>query len=161
VSYAGGIEELAGQGAIALVIAAQQFDPQRLSARTGRKVQFQSFAVPSIQRYLHGFIDRVQVHNVVPLASTRFKDADGREFQIQIADAKAVAPDVAAATAEENTHLHCALGKLRPRERHVIEETLLRGESLAETGRMLGLTRERIRQIQMAGIMKLRELLGE
>jgi RNA polymerase primary sigma factor len=78
-----------------------------------------------------------------------------------IQDDHIASPDEAAATQLLSTHVDELLGHLTARERDVI--TLRyglqtdRSLSLEELGRVLGLTRERVRQIEMKAMQKLRK----
>jgi len=56
-----------------------------------------------------------------------------------------------------------ALGQLEPRERFIAEKRFMEDEppSLAELGRQLGVSRERVRQIETKVIRKLRKTLGK
>ena len=54
-----------------------------------------------------------------------------------------------------------ALGVLENRERTIIEARFFEGLTLKETGRRLGITRERVRQIQVDAIKKLRRSLQQ
>lgn len=50
-----------------------------------------------------------------------------------------------------------ALGRLDPREREAVVEHLLRGQTFAAVGRMMGVSRERARQLVHKGLKQLRE----
>lgn len=74
-------------------------------------------------------------------------------------------PDPAALLADENlrTCLDKWLDRLNPKQREVVERRFgLHGynsDTLEEVGKALGVTRERVRQIQMEAIRRLREIL--
>jgi RNA polymerase primary sigma factor len=80
-----------------------------------------------------------------------------------IADSAHVAPDDDALSRIENTRLEALLSNLSKRERVILsyrfglEDGNLR--SLAETGKMVGITRERIRQIEKRAIQKMRTVM--
>lgn len=74
-------------------------------------------------------------------------------------------PDPAALLADENLRacLDQWLERLTPKQREVVERRFglheRASETLEEVGRALGVTRERVRQIQMEAIRRLREIL--
>lgn len=68
-------------------------------------------------------------------------------------------PDDAGA-AEEAEGLAVALAGLGDRERYVIEARFWRGESLAVVGEVLGVTKERVRQIEALALKRLRRKMG-
>jgi RNA polymerase primary sigma factor len=87
-----------------------------------------------------------------------------------VPDAGAVDPSQAAATNDARDVIHDALERLDERERFVLERRfgLVDGQvrTLDEVGRELGVTRERVRQIELRGLRKLAhrhldDLLGE
>ena len=66
----------------------------------------------------------------------------------------------------QRDRLHDALDELGDRERRVLELRFGLGEtgeqtSLEEIGRELGLTRERVRQLEATGLTRLQELLRD
>ena len=87
------------------------------------------------------------------------EDGDGSMGEL-IEDGEAVVPVEAAAQHLLRNHLASVLGELNPRERAVIERRFgLSGEdphTLEQVGDALGLTRERIRQIEAKALAKLR-----
>jgi RNA polymerase sigma factor (sigma-70 family) len=60
---------------------------------------------------------------------------------------------------EENADLHAAIKRLSPTQRQVIRRRFFQHETLDTVGASLGLTCERVRQIQLQGIEKLRGML--
>jgi RNA polymerase primary sigma factor len=91
-------------------------------------------------------------------------DGDG-EFGDLFADTEADDPVELADTSFEHERLRQALGELDERERRVLELRFGLGEgageqrSLEQIGRELGLTRERIRQLEANGMRRLEQLL--
>jgi RNA polymerase primary sigma factor len=85
---------------------------------------------------------------------------DGTELGDLLADASATSPEEAALAAVESAVLRASLGRLRDREREVIE--LRYGfadgspRTLEEVGRRFAVTRERARQIEAKALTKLR-----
>lgn len=60
----------------------------------------------------------------------------------------------------EVEHLRWALGRLPPREREVLELCLGEGQTLQHVGERLGVTRERVRQLRIRGLERLRREMG-
>jgi RNA polymerase sigma factor (sigma-70 family) len=89
---------------------------------------------------------------------------DGSELGDFLADTE-VAPDVSAATKEATELLHRALGVLSEKEQTVVRLRFGLGaereHTLEEIGARLGVTRERVRQIEMKALLKLRRLRAE
>ncbi len=88
-------------------------------------------------------------------------DDDERWFGHLIADERASSPFNGAAEMLRREALHDALGRLPPRERHVLELRYGLDDATPQTydeiGRRLGVTRERIRQLESASFKRLRE----
>ena len=76
-----------------------------------------------------------------------------------VPDARAIDPSQAAASNDARDMIHDALERLDERERFVLERRfgLLDGQvrTLDDVGRELGVTRERVRQIELRGLRKL------
>lgn len=62
-------------------------------------------------------------------------------------------------TEETNASLHAAINRLSPIQRQVIRRRFFGGETLKTVGASLGITRERVRQIESEGIKRLRAML--
>lgn len=62
---------------------------------------------------------------------------------------------------EEALDIARAMDTLPPTQRQVIEMRFLQGETLDATGKQLGLSRERARQIETEALANLRQVLGE
>jgi RNA polymerase primary sigma factor len=99
---------------------------------------------------------------VVSLNESR--DDDGRTVEERIADPGALLPMESVDFGAAKSSMARALGALRPRERAVVELRygLGVGEpmTLLEVASRLGLSRERIRQIQAEALRRLRRMLG-
>lgn len=91
---------------------------------------------------------------------TPIGETEASELGDVIEDLDAVAPLEAAATALMRDHLDSALAQLGERERHVVQMRygLTDGQvhTLEEVGRLFGVTRERVRQIEAKTLAKLR-----
>jgi RNA polymerase primary sigma factor len=92
-------------------------------------------------------------------------DRGERSVADTVADEQAIAPDEAAAQAAGLQQLHQFIGQLNAREQRILRWRFgLEGEqeaTLVEIGQQLGLTRERVRQIQNSALAKLRKKLKE
>jgi RNA polymerase nonessential primary-like sigma factor len=88
-------------------------------------------------------------------------DASPLEF---IADEMLVDPADALEYIDEHNHLHSLFAQLSARERHIVQCRYgLDGEdqsTLADIGKRLGITNERVRQIQVKALHRLREMLS-
>jgi RNA polymerase sigma factor (sigma-70 family) len=131
--------ELVHEGQIALWQAIMHYDP-------GRGVAFSSYAVPAIRHRLWGLVreaQRPQGHGVAAAAD------DPLELAAQVWQRQAV-----------RAALKELLAYLPERSYHVIVSAYgLDGEaplSMAEIGRLLGLSRERVRQIRNDALAQLR-----
>lgn len=60
---------------------------------------------------------------------------------------------------EQGKTLRAAIGKLPVKQRYILRRHYFEGETLEQIGESFGLTRERIRQIEVAAIATLRRLL--
>ena len=65
-----------------------------------------------------------------------------------------------AADAAENSEIWQAMEQLPERARYIMKLRFIEGRTLEETGKLLNLTRARIKQIQDASLKKIRQLLG-
>lgn len=106
---------------------------------------------------------------VINISSLDFKlneeEGDSKTFGDVIEDEKIIAPDKGGESSDNVKHLKYYINKLNDRERYVIcnrfgigTEEPLTLELIAED---CGVTRERIRQIQVIGMRKLRRLMGK
>jgi RNA polymerase primary sigma factor len=66
----------------------------------------------------------------------------------------------AASDAAQRSEIWSAVQQLAPRARYIMQLRYLEGRTLEETGKRLGLTRARIKQIQDESLKKLRQILG-
>ena len=94
----------------------------------------------------------------------RVGEDDGAEFGDLIADRYAEDPEQAAVDGVRGTAVRRALANLPERERQVVELRFGLNDapiSLEAIGRELGLTRERVRQLEASALRKLEAILGD
>ena len=88
-------------------------------------------------------------------------DADGETTRMElVADDSAVDPTIPATESELRAGIEHAIGQLKPNEQRVIRRRFgiggSDGETLEEIGQSLGVSRERIRQIERKALMQLK-----
>ncbi|MDR3477746.1 MAG: RNA polymerase sigma factor RpoS [Gammaproteobacteria bacterium] len=90
-------------------------------------------------------------------------NGSGRSLLDSIADKNKTDPAELLADESMHDHLEACLSELSDKQREVISRRFGLGgydrETLEEVGRAIGLTRERVRQIQMSGLKVLREIM--
>lgn len=151
-------------GAIGLCEAARRFDPERgFKFSTYAVWWIRAFIVRYLMRHLHqiripekkqsqGVRSPAQINNII-------QDEDGNECSIfdKISD-------------DPETEMHLAekdliekaldeIQKLKPKQRRAAESFFLIGMTLDETGKRLGVCRERVRQINKKTLSEIREKL--
>jgi RNA polymerase primary sigma factor len=137
---------------------------QRLEASKGRPPTTEELAEAAQLKLEHVEEALGAVEASVSLNQT-IGEGDG-EFGDLFADAEADDPVEVADTSFEHERLRNALSSLGERERRVLELRFGLGEgsgeqkSLEQIGRELGLTRERIRQLETRGLKQLEKILG-
>jgi len=93
------------------------------------------------------------------------ENSSGKALVDALADKSAVNPEDSLATQHLNETLEQCLNELNEKQREVICRRFgLAGherQTLEEVGKAVGLTRERVRQIQMSGLKALREILAK
>jgi RNA polymerase sigma factor (sigma-70 family) len=163
-------EDLVQAGSMGLMKACDRFEPER-----GHK--FSTYAEYWIWHHVarqalnHGRTVRVSVHTQIKLRTmgerlpTTFSldapigDADGATH-LDVLAAPALDP-VAELEAEETRRTVArALERLPERARDVIEARFWDEMRLRDVGDPLGLSRERVRQIEAESLVRLRQLLG-
>ncbi|MCB1236247.1 MAG: sigma-70 family RNA polymerase sigma factor, partial [Verrucomicrobiae bacterium] len=101
----------------------------------------------------------------VSLESTPPGDPEGRTVGESVEDARAVKPDEALVNRDISSHLDSLLSVLDKRERSIINQrfglTGRRPKTLEQVGERLGVTRERIRQLQNRALLKMRQALQQ
>jgi RNA polymerase primary sigma factor len=136
---------------------------QRLEAAEGRAPTTEELAEAAQLKLQHAEEALGAVEASVSLNQT-IGDGDG-EFGDLFADTEAEDPVELADTSFEHARLREALGELDERERQVLELRFGLGkaggeqQSLEQIGRELGLTRERIRQLEAGAMRRLEKLL--
>ncbi len=137
---------------------------QRFLAEQGREPTVEELAKVAQLELKHA---KEALEAVEVSASLNQLVGDGeREFGELFADTAAEDPIELADISLERDRLRDALGELSERERRVLELRFGLGDtesmtSLEEIGRELGLTRERVRQLEASALKRLHELLGD
>lgn len=98
-------------------------------------------------------------------AQTATENSTGRPLSDALADKEASDPEQALATQRLHEALEECLNELSDKQREVICRRFGLGgyerQTLEQVGEAVGLTRERVRQIQMSGLKALREILAK
>ena len=105
-----------------------------------------------------------QVIGMVNMGFQNDSDEDGQGLNETLQDDHAALPEEALVSAEELSKAVRLLGEIEPREAEILTLRFGIGENqtltLKEIGEKLGLTRERVRQIQRSALAKLNELMS-
>ncbi len=137
---------------------------QKLETQLGRSPTLEELAEAAQLDVKHAEEALDAVEASVSLNQT-IGDGDG-EFGDMFADAASDDPIELADISLERDRLHDALAELNERERRVLELRFGLGEtgeptSLEDIGRELGITRERVRQLEANAMTKLHGLLRD
>lgn len=137
-------EEIWQYGLIGLWKAAQKFDP-------GLGFAFSTYAMKAIvfqlKRYLHDkAIERK--HNLARLSLDQIKEDLGESCESE---------SPSRVSQEDLNYLNARLDILPEREREVIRLRYFSGFTLDECGRLIGVSRERVRQIEAVAIARMKE----
>ncbi len=159
--YANGhvpIEDLIQEGNLGLIVAAERFDPER-------GCQFSTYAVWWIRDYVSRATRDVTMNGGQLLSLHLPMGEDGDSTLVDfIPDENAVSPCELTEKNELKALVTEMVSCLKPRERRVIELRFgLNGtheHSLEETGEILGISKERVRQIGVKALQRLRKLAG-
>jgi RNA polymerase primary sigma factor len=184
------LEDLVAAGNVGLVMAAHRFDARKgvqfstyavwwvqreIMEAIGKErllIRIPRYASELRRRVLEdgaaGFsarqIRRAEQTFVPVLSLDASRDDDGRTLEDRIADPGALLPMESVEFEDAKSSMGRALAALRPRERAVVELRYGIGVAepltLNEVAARLGLSRERIRQIQAEALTRLRKLLG-
>ncbi len=161
--------DLIGEGNVGLMTAARKFDPDR-------GVKFISYAVWWIRQAIqaaiarHGRPVRVPLNRTADLnrlgrATTLLTERLGRAPMERFVPTAKEGTDTATLVSSQTTDLDAALAALPPRDAKVLR--LYFGlddgktRTLEEIGQMMGVTRERIRQLRDRALRQLREQHGD
>ena len=136
-------EEALGVASLALVEAAARYDETK-------GVQFNTYAVRCLWYQVRSWLDRVKAHNT----------AGYEEFDESTAVDKSADMDAAIDAGEA---VEECLAALTDRERRVILARFGFGRpamGLLQIAKAMGVIRERVRQIEMSGIQRMRRVVG-
>ena len=152
------IEDLIQEGNLGLIAAAERFD-------TGRGCQFSTYAVWRIRDYVSRATRNMTMNGREVLSLDLPVGEDGDNILADlIPDENTVSPCELAEKNELKELVTEMVSCLKPRERRVIELHFgLNGtpeHSLEETGEILGISKERVRQIEVKALGRLRKLAG-
>jgi RNA polymerase sigma factor (sigma-70 family) len=149
----GGTEELTAIGAVGLVRAAKAYDPARISRHTGKPVAFNSFAIPVILNHINNEVRR-GITRQLPIAFAP-TDPNGIDPIDEIA-ADSLSPLDDAGEREEYRDLHALIRSLPARHAAVIDLRFFQELPLRDAGNELGVTGERVRQIEIRALERMR-----
>jgi RNA polymerase sigma factor (sigma-70 family) len=147
---------------IELLLGRYAREEKRLTQELGRKPTTEEIA-----RALGTTVEQIEELEEVRLPPLSLEapvgDEDGGRLQEIIADPNAEPPDALGALLRDRADLVSVLDDLAPNERTVLRRRFgLEGdppETLEAVGKRMGVTRERVRQIEKGGLRKLRALL--
>ena len=148
-------DDLVNEGSIGLVKAAERFDPSR-----GKP--FVTFAAPYIRRSIETAIQRLNTTPDVRSTDESLPRGSRNNYTLLNVLEDGSAPQ-ADALLEENTlteDLLRVIGVLNEREQRVVNLYYGNGyerQTMAEIGEVMGLKRERVRQIRDLAVRKLRK----
>jgi RNA polymerase sigma factor (sigma-70 family) len=156
------VAELASVGVVAFLEAIPRWEPERGSLAT--------FVSPYVRGAMLRFIrlDRPiraainDVGNDPPSTSfdATFRSEDGTEATMHdTIPCPGPDPEALASQLHEINAVRAMLQRLPPRERTIISARI-EGQSLREVGEHLGLSRERIRQVESSGIVMMQRMLA-
>lgn len=154
-----GFEEGEAAGMRGLFRAAQLFQDGRLSRHTGRPVKFITVAYSWVRQHIREAARRHWRHLTREKPFSRFEAPDGDPVE----DFFDRAPESHLQPVEEDPRwpaVRRALDELGGREREVLEARLWGGEKLKAIGERLGISKERVRQLQDRALRLLRQRFG-
>jgi RNA polymerase primary sigma factor len=163
-----GLDDLIAEGNLGLIEAARRFDP-------GRGVRFVAYATWWIRKYMLQAINRHAHQTTAPKPGSGGERADGQKVPRQIiASLDDAAVELVGGGAGDDLEdtilgddlakaLRTVLPKLPPKERQILTLHFGLDGSVAQTlqqiGAELGLTRERVRQLELRALERARRLL--
>ncbi len=150
------LDDLIAEARLAVLLAADKYDPTRgaFPAFAYLKIDTACYCVVQQQRWavtLPIYRGAKRAPAISAASLVRVGD-DGEERELLIAAEERCARDVLAIEA-----LSAAFQRLAPRERAVLEGRFAEDATLPELGERLGLSGERVRQLETRALAKLRE----
>jgi RNA polymerase primary sigma factor len=152
------IEDLIQEGNLGLIDAAERFD-------IGRGCQFSTYAIWRIRDYVSRATRNMTMNGREVLSLDLPVDEDGDNILADlIPDENTMSPCELAGKNELKEHVKEMVSCLKPCERRVIELRFgfdgAPEHSLREIGEILGISKERVRQIEVKALGRLRKLTG-
>lgn len=151
-------EDVEAAAALGLVEAERRFDPQRGLSFSTLAYHHMRFQVQEAERR-GGFITAPRGDRADPEPSKRARRQADDVVREPLAD-RGDPPDKLAVAAEEVRLVAEAVGRLRDKDRAVIEAVYRRERTLKQAGEELGVSRSRARNIHNRAVDRLRVLLG-
>jgi RNA polymerase primary sigma factor len=136
---------------------------QRFEVEHGREPTVEELAEAS-QIEIQHVLEALEAVEATVSLNQRVGEDDGAEFGDLIADRDAQDPEEAAVEGLRGQAVRKALASLPERERQIVEMRFGLNDtpiSLEAIGRELGLTRERVRQLEASALRKLEAILGD
>jgi RNA polymerase sigma factor (sigma-70 family) len=141
-------DDMVSAGFIALMRAAERFQPQ-----LGFK--FSTFACRAIQWEILHEADRLRTQ--VRYSSLDAVDADGTDRASILPDGRQAQPIDEASHREQRDCAEALLRRLPPRMAGILRARIMRGQTLKAIGEELGITKERVRQIELQAMNLLKK----
>ena len=164
IKAVGGIEEISAQGQIGLLHAARRYDGSFVHDDTKKPVKFITYATVALQRHIQRWVESQLIHGAsgfpirekhrtVGIKPVLWLEEiwDGDEFPL-------IAPPTV--DTDEEMAVHEALAKLDPKRREVLRGRYFAHEPLKVIGKRMGVTQERVRQIECEAIADLQDLFA-
>jgi RNA polymerase primary sigma factor len=160
-------DEMVQEARIGLMIAARKFDPARgvrfgtyatwwCRQRIRRAADNWSLGVARVPVHVRGE-DRLELLRKLRGRSLHGPVPHGKRPDHWHPAANSPGPAELAAEADDRAYIHRCLRYLPRRQRRVIEMRCLEGATLDQVGRELGITRERVRQLEERALARLRK----
>lgn len=142
------VMDLISDGNVGLIEVASRFDERR-------GVAFVTYATPRVRGAIRsGFRDQETVHTLRSGVIEPPVDADSATVTDLDDAGKLRVEDRAFEEIEMRLTIEALLDS---RERYIIVESVMHGRNMADVAKALGLSRERVRQIRGAALLKMRE----
>lgn len=163
----GAIEDLAAEGMLGLVRAARSYSAEYVSGRTGRPVAFITYAVHVVRRWLqqaenhYGLVTLPYSRRRMTEKSRMMASRAWTTVPISPKNDRGVDDEPTALEAvEEEGRMLQALEQLPPRQQSILRERFWGGKTLRGVALAMGVTKERIRQLEIKALQRLREIMG-